>query len=203
MSCVYWAPKSRMRTSSRAADGHGESSTSSARARQARAVEPAVTSLTRVVDDGPDLRIQVVRVGPVAVPPAALPDATAPPGMDLHAALAEPPLVIAARARARMPTGLVFAIPARFEGQVRPRSGLAATHRRHGAQRAGHRRQRLPRRGAGAAREPERRPGRPSSRSSASRSSSSRPSRAPSLSSRRSRSMPTARGAGRLWLDGE
>jgi dUTP pyrophosphatase len=45
--------------------------------------------------------------------------------MDLHAAIDEP-LGIAPLGRARVPTGLVFAIPVHFEGQVRPRSGLAA-----------------------------------------------------------------------------
>jgi dUTP pyrophosphatase len=45
--------------------------------------------------------------------------------MDLHAALAEP-LVLQPLARANVPTGLAFAIPRGFEGQVRPRSGLAA-----------------------------------------------------------------------------
>jgi dUTP pyrophosphatase len=44
--------------------------------------------------------------------------------MDLHAALAEP-LTLAPLARARIATGLAFAIPPHFEGQVRPRSGLA------------------------------------------------------------------------------
>lgn len=45
-------------------------------------------------------------------------------GADLRAAVAEP-LVIAPRARAAVPTGLVLEIPAGWEGQVRPRSGLA------------------------------------------------------------------------------
>jgi dUTP pyrophosphatase len=71
----------------------------------------------------PDLRIQVARVGTVAVPlPRYQTDGSA--GMDLHAAL-EAPLVVAPLARVRVGTGLVFAIPASFEGQVRPRSGLA------------------------------------------------------------------------------
>ena len=71
----------------------------------------------------PDLRIQVARVGTVAVPlPRYQTDGSA--GLDLHAAIAAP-LVIAPLARARVGTGLVFAIPASFEGQVRPRSGLA------------------------------------------------------------------------------
>jgi dUTP pyrophosphatase len=72
----------------------------------------------------PDLRIQIARVGPVVVP---LPryQTVGASGMDLHAALAAP-LTIAPQGRAKVPTGLAFAIPARFEGQVRPRSGLAA-----------------------------------------------------------------------------
>ena len=48
----------------------------------------------------PDLRIQVVRVGPVVVPlPRYQTDGAA--GMDLHAALAEPLIVAAARSGAR------------------------------------------------------------------------------------------------------
>jgi dUTP pyrophosphatase len=71
----------------------------------------------------PDLHIQVARIGPVDVP---LPKYHTPgsAGMDLHAALSEP-LTVGPLGRARVPTGLVFAIPASFEGQVRPRSGLA------------------------------------------------------------------------------
>jgi dUTP pyrophosphatase len=47
-------------------------------------------------------------------------------GMDLVAAVpADAPLRLAPRARAAVPTGLVLAIPQGFEGQVRPRSGLA------------------------------------------------------------------------------
>lgn len=50
-------------------------------------------------------------------------------GMDLVAALAaEEPLVLAPRARAAVPTGLEMAIPPGYEGQVRPRSGLALKH---------------------------------------------------------------------------
>lgn len=45
-------------------------------------------------------------------------------GMDLHAALDEP-LVVAPGERALVPTGLALEIPPGFEGQVRPRSGLA------------------------------------------------------------------------------
>lgn len=50
-------------------------------------------------------------------------------GMDLRAAVAEDaPLVLEPGARALVPTGFVFEIPAGHEGQVRPRSGLAFKH---------------------------------------------------------------------------
>jgi dUTP pyrophosphatase len=45
-------------------------------------------------------------------------------GLDLQAAVAAP-LTIAPGARALVPTGLTIAVPAGFEAQVRPRSGLA------------------------------------------------------------------------------
>lgn len=45
-------------------------------------------------------------------------------GMDLLADLVEP-LALAPGERALVPTGLAIEIPAGFEGQVRPRSGLA------------------------------------------------------------------------------
>ncbi|MDH3654940.1 MAG: dUTP diphosphatase [Myxococcales bacterium] len=48
-------------------------------------------------------------------------------GMDLAACL-DAPLVIAPGGTARVPTGLQIALPAGHEGQVRPRSGLAARH---------------------------------------------------------------------------
>jgi dUTP pyrophosphatase len=72
----------------------------------------------------PDLRIQVLRVGPVLVP---LPryQTRGAAGMDLHAAIPEP-LTIAPLGRVRVPAGLAIALPPSFEGQVRPRSGLAA-----------------------------------------------------------------------------
>ena len=50
-------------------------------------------------------------------------------GMDLRAAVPDDePLVLRPGARHPVPTGLAFALPAGFEGQVRPRSGLAAKH---------------------------------------------------------------------------
>lgn len=45
-------------------------------------------------------------------------------GMDLLAAVAAP-IVLAPGARALVPTGIAIALPAGFEAQVRPRSGLA------------------------------------------------------------------------------
>ncbi|WP_428651527.1 dUTP diphosphatase [Roseibium sp.] len=48
-------------------------------------------------------------------------------GLDLLAAVGDP-LVLAPGERALVPTGLAMALPAGFEAQVRPRSGLAAKH---------------------------------------------------------------------------
>ena len=48
-------------------------------------------------------------------------------GMDLHAAVDEP-LLLAPGQRCLVPTGLAMAIPPGFEGQIRPRSGLALRH---------------------------------------------------------------------------
>jgi dUTP pyrophosphatase len=48
-------------------------------------------------------------------------------GMDLRAAVEDDaPMTLKPMARAMVPTGLAFAVPAGFEAQVRPRSGLAA-----------------------------------------------------------------------------
>jgi dUTP pyrophosphatase len=50
-------------------------------------------------------------------------------GMDLQAAVAaDSPLVLSPGARAMVATGIAIALPAGFEAQVRPRSGLAARH---------------------------------------------------------------------------
>lgn len=50
-------------------------------------------------------------------------------GMDLRAAVSEDrPLMIMPGRRVAVPTGLVMEIPEGFEGQVRPRSGLALKH---------------------------------------------------------------------------
>lgn len=50
-------------------------------------------------------------------------------GVDLLAAVpADAPVELAPGARAFIPTGIAIALPAGFEGQVRPRSGLALRH---------------------------------------------------------------------------
>lgn len=72
------------------------------------------------------MRVPIRRVGPVAVPVPAYQTAGAT-AFDLCAALSEP-IAIEPSARQLIPTGLALAIPAGFEGQVRPRSGLAQRH---------------------------------------------------------------------------
>jgi len=50
-------------------------------------------------------------------------------GLDLRAAVpGDRPLILLPGRRAAVPTGLVLEIPRGFEGQVRPRSGLALKH---------------------------------------------------------------------------
>lgn len=48
-------------------------------------------------------------------------------GVDLRAAISEP-LVLASGARSLIATGLAMALPAGYEAQIRPRSGLAYKH---------------------------------------------------------------------------
>ncbi len=50
-------------------------------------------------------------------------------GMDLRAAVpADAPMTLAPGARALVPTGMSIALPAGYEAQIRPRSGLALKH---------------------------------------------------------------------------
>ena len=61
----------------------------------------------------------------------ALPEyeTSASAGMDLRAAVpADEPVVLAPGARSLVDTGLAIALPEGYEGQVRPRSGLAHDH---------------------------------------------------------------------------
>ena len=50
------------------------------------------------------------------------------PARPLAAVPDDAPLVLQPGARALVPTGFVFEIPAGYEGQIRPRSGLAFKH---------------------------------------------------------------------------
>ena len=68
------------------------------------------------------LSIQVLRLSAAAILPRYMTDLAA--GVDLHAVLAAE-ISLAPGERALVPTGLALAIPPGFEGQVRPRSGLA------------------------------------------------------------------------------
>ena len=70
--------------------------------------------------------VQVVRLPHGADLPLPAYETPHAAGMDLRAAVeANAPVVLAPGARAAVPTGLAIALPAGFEGQVRPRSGFA------------------------------------------------------------------------------
>lgn len=69
------------------------------------------------------LKLPVRRVGSIEVPLPAYQTSGAV-GLDLCAAIAEPG-VLQPGERRLLPTGLALAIPEGYEGQVRPRSGLA------------------------------------------------------------------------------
>ena len=68
------------------------------------------------------LEIKVKKLHPQAVLPAYMTEHAA--GMDLCAVL-DTPVLLAPGERRLLPTGLAMEIPPGFEGQVRPRSGLA------------------------------------------------------------------------------
>jgi dUTP pyrophosphatase len=67
-------------------------------------------------------RLRFVKLRPGALAPKYMSAGAA--GLDLASA-ADEPIEIAPGGRAAVPTGLAFEIPPGFEGQVRPRSGLA------------------------------------------------------------------------------
>ena len=69
------------------------------------------------------ISVQIVRSG--AALPRYMTDSAA--GMDLYAAIEEP-LVLSPGERRLVPTGVALAIPPGYEGQIRPRSGLALRH---------------------------------------------------------------------------
>lgn len=69
------------------------------------------------------LDLQIQRLRPEAELPRYMSDGAA--GLDLSACVAEPVVILPGQ-RASVGTGLAMAIPRGYEGQVRPRSGLAA-----------------------------------------------------------------------------
>jgi len=74
------------------------------------------------------LRIQVRRVRPHAAPlPLPRYQTEQAAGLDLCADI-DGEWTLAPMARRAVPTGIAIALPAGFEGQVRPRSGLALRH---------------------------------------------------------------------------
>jgi dUTP diphosphatase len=75
----------------------------------------------------PGLRVEITREAHAADLP--LPEATTSgaAGLDLRAAISDT-LILVPGAREAVPTGLRIALPAGFEAQVRPRSGLALRH---------------------------------------------------------------------------
>jgi dUTP pyrophosphatase len=70
-------------------------------------------------------RVQIMKLRPDAVVPRYMTEDAA--GMDLCAAI-DAPIAIAPGKRASITTGLAVAIPRGYEGQLRPRSGLAREH---------------------------------------------------------------------------
>ena len=68
--------------------------------------------------------VSITRVGPDRGNPLPAYQSELAAGMDLHASI-DAPLSIAPNARVLVPTGIAIALPPGFEGQVRPRSGLA------------------------------------------------------------------------------
>ena len=70
------------------------------------------------------IKIKVVNTGHQQLPAYATPQSA---GMDLRANIDEP-ITLHPMERRLIPTGLHIALPAGFEAQVRPRSGLALKH---------------------------------------------------------------------------
>ena len=70
------------------------------------------------------LQVKIVNRSPYPCPAYATPQSA---GVDLRACL-EQPVMLQPLQRAMIPTGLYIALPAGYEAQVRPRSGLAAKH---------------------------------------------------------------------------
>ncbi|MBR1538215.1 MAG: dUTP diphosphatase [Bacteroidales bacterium] len=70
------------------------------------------------------MKVKIVNHSPFPLPSYAT---ALSAGVDLRADLQEP-LILGSLERAMVPTGLHIELPAGFEAQIRPRSGLAARH---------------------------------------------------------------------------
>ncbi|MBQ3813111.1 MAG: dUTP diphosphatase [Bacteroidales bacterium] len=70
------------------------------------------------------MKVKIINHSPYPCPAYATPLSA---GVDLKANL-EQPVVLQPLGRALIPTGLFIALPAGYEAQVRPRSGLALKH---------------------------------------------------------------------------
>ncbi len=76
-----------------------------------------------------DIEVRIRRLPHAAGLPLPAYETALAAGMDLRAAVpADEPVVISPGGRALVPTGLAIALPAGYEAQVRPRSGLALKH---------------------------------------------------------------------------
>lgn len=72
-------------------------------------------------------KIKITRLAHNADLPLPAYESALAAGMDLRAAVpTDAPMILKPMQREMVPTGLAFALPPGFEGQVRPRSGLAA-----------------------------------------------------------------------------
>jgi dUTP pyrophosphatase len=77
----------------------------------------------------PGVAVQIMRLPHGADLPLPQYQSALAAGLDLLAAVpADAPVAIAPGARALIPTGVAMALPPGYEGQVRPRSGLAFRH---------------------------------------------------------------------------
>jgi dUTP pyrophosphatase len=74
----------------------------------------------------PPVPVRFKLLHPRAILPAYQTDQAA--GMDLAACLPDGPMTLQPRQIVRVPLGYAMALPPGFEGQVRPRSGLATKH---------------------------------------------------------------------------
>jgi dUTP pyrophosphatase len=81
------------------------------------------------VSDQPAIDVRIMRLPHGADLPLPEYQSALAAGLDLVAAVpADAPVEIAPNNRAMIPTGIAIALPAGTEGQIRPRSGLAARH---------------------------------------------------------------------------